>query len=334
MTTHRLLIRTMRPDDAVRVAAYRNDPDVARYQDWPLPYTEQMVIDRLAARADVSVEDQLTQGLNLVIEADGEAVGDVYVQVEDGLAEVGWTLVLAAQGRGYATEAATAALHLLFTQLGAHRVEASIHPDNIASARVCETIGMTFEVHTRQSFRGREGLEDDVRYSVVRADWEAWTNRPRHLPKEVRLVELGPDNSPTYRRLATHRSQERLVAPMWASYEHALFPEIIDGAPVAPWMRGIEADGEPAGFVMLAEVTEHHPEPYLWRLLIDRRHQRRGIAGVALGLVFERLRAEGRSTIMTSWVDGPGSPRPFYERLNFVPTGEIDDGEIVARLTL
>ena len=29
-----------------------------------------------------------------------------------------------------------------------------------------------------------------------------------------------------------------------------------------------------------------------------------------------------------------GSPRPMYERYGFVPTGEIDDGEVVARLVI
>jgi len=335
LTTERLLIRLMRPDDAARVTAYRNDPEVARYQDWPLPFTEEMVSERLTARADSSVEDHLAGGTNLVIEADGVPVGDVYVRVNDGLAEVGWTLTPSAQGRGYASEAADALVHLLFTQLGAHRVEASMHPDNIASARVGEAVGMTFEALTRMNFPSRDGgWEDDLRYAMLRTDWEAWISRPRHRPSDVILVPLGPHNAATYRRLATHRSQERLVAPMRASYEAALFPEVYDGAPVVPWMRGIEADGEPAGFVMLAAVTEHHPEPYLWRLLIDRRHQRRGIGATALGLVFDQLRDEGSSTVMTSWEEGHGSPRPFYVGLGFVPTGDIEDGETVARITL
>ncbi|MBA2317379.1 MAG: GNAT family N-acetyltransferase [Euzebyales bacterium] len=37
------------------------------------------------------------------------------------------------------------------------------------------------------------------------------------------------------------------------------------------------ADQEIVGFVRLALRTPHHPEPYLWRLLIDRLHQRRGL---------------------------------------------------------
>ena len=79
------------------------------------------------------------------------------------------------------------------------------------------------------------------------------------------------------------------------SFADALVPEIVDGAPVVPWMRGVEADGELAGFVMLAEVTDAHPEPYLWRLFVDRRHQRRGIGDRVLALVVERLRAEGHA---------------------------------------
>lgn len=99
-------------------------------------------------------------------------------------------------------------------------------------------------------------------------------------------------------------------------------------------MRVITADGEPAGFVMLAEVTSTVPEPYLWRLLIDRRHQRRGIGARVLGLLARRLREQGHTVLRTSWEEGPGGPESFYRRLGFVPTGEIDDGEVVGALTL
>ena len=38
--TERLLIRAMRTDDARALAAYRNDPETARYQDWAVPFGE------------------------------------------------------------------------------------------------------------------------------------------------------------------------------------------------------------------------------------------------------------------------------------------------------
>ena len=40
------------------------------------------------------------------------------------------------------------------------------------------------------------------------------------------------------------------------------------------------------------------------------------------------------SAFLTSAVPGEGGPQPFYEKLGFVPTGQIDDGEVVLRLEL
>jgi ribosomal protein S18 acetylase RimI-like enzyme len=121
---------------------------------------------------------------------------------------------------------------------------------------------------------------------------------------------------------------------MQESFTDALVPEIIDGRPVVPWMRAIEADGEPVGFVMLATRTDVHPATFLWRLLIDARHQGRGIGRRALSLVAEHLAAEGDTVLKTSWVDGPGGPEGFYRQLGFEPTGEIDDGEVVATIPI
>jgi diamine N-acetyltransferase len=99
-------------------------------------------------------------------------------------------------------------------------------------------------------------------------------------------------------------------------------------------MRAVVADGQIVGFVMLALRTEHHPEPFLWRLLIDRLHQRCGIGGRVLELVAEECRMMGDRTLLTSWVEGKGSPRPFYIRHGFVPTGKILDEETEARKQL
>lgn len=334
LRTERLTIRPMTLEDGPIVVAYRSDPEVAAMQDWPLPYLASDFTERWQRRVEKAPLDDLTVGTNLAVEVDGVLVGDVYASVDDGVAEVGWTLTRAAQGKGYAREAAAALVRLLVERFAVHRIHASLHPDNVASARVCEAIGMRFEALTRMSFPGRDGWEDDLHYAMLRDDWEAWVNRPRARPGEVRLVELGPDNAHVYGRLETHHSQRSLVSPVEKSYRDALFPEVIDGAPVVPWMRGVEADGVPVGFVMLADVTDHHPEPFLWRLLVDRMHQRRGIGDAILDLIVERLRAEGHRTLMVSWHEGPGSPRPFYLRRGFVPTGNVVDGETEARLTL
>jgi GNAT superfamily N-acetyltransferase len=121
---------------------------------------------------------------------------------------------------------------------------------------------------------------------------------------------------------------------MARSYADALFPEVVNGAPAVPWLRAVQADGELVGFVMLALRTEHHPEPYLWRLLIDRRHQRRGIGRIVLELVAAECTSRGDATLVTSWTEGKGSPGPFYLQNGFEPTGNLIVDETEARKNL
>lgn len=48
LTSERLCIRMMRAEHATNLLEYRNDPEVARFQDWEVPFTEEMA-DRLIA---------------------------------------------------------------------------------------------------------------------------------------------------------------------------------------------------------------------------------------------------------------------------------------------
>jgi diamine N-acetyltransferase len=105
-----------------------------------------------------------------------------------------------------------------------------------------------------------------------------------------------------------------------------------------PWYRAIYAGDEPVGFVMLSwNVT---PAPgilgpwFLWRLLIDERYQRRGYGRATLKEIVRIIRAEGGTELLTSYAQGEGEPWPFYEKLGFRPTGEIEEDEIVLRLPL
>jgi diamine N-acetyltransferase len=68
--------------------------------------------------------------------------------------------------------------------------------------------------------------------------------------------------------------------------------------------------------------------------MIAADRQRHGYGTAALALACDEVRSRGGTELYTSWVPGEGSPGPFYERLGFVPTGELDEDEIVGRLTL
>jgi diamine N-acetyltransferase len=129
--------------------------------------------------------------------------------------------------------------------------------------------------------------------------------------------------------------QRRFVETVSDALEDAA--EIPEGN---PWYRAIYAGDEPVGFVMLSwHVTRDPPRIigpwFLWKLLIDARHQGRGYGREAVRLVADIVCAEGATELLTSYVPGVGEPWPFYRRLGFRPTGELDNnGEIILSLDL
>ncbi|MEN9644409.1 MAG: hypothetical protein RL238_1078 [Actinomycetota bacterium] len=337
-STPRLTVRTMRAEDAPVVAAYRDDPAVSHFQDWDLPYTLERAQERIATRAAFTGPtpgEWVNLALVLGDPDTGTVIGDVACHLDDtsSVAEIGYTLRTEFQGKGYASEAAGALVDHLLATTPVHRIEASLDPENVPSMRVLEAIGMTMESLSRQSYFLRGRWDDDLRYSMLRDDRAAWLARPTTPPTDVQLVEITSDDAYLWGRLATHYSQRRLVSPMDKSFRDALFPEVINGAPVVPWLRGVLADGERVAFVMVAAAAPQHPEPYLWRLLVDRMHQRRGIGSTVLQLLRQQFEADGLRSLLVSYHPGPGSPAPFYEHHGFVPTGEVVDDEIEARLS-
>lgn len=337
LRTERLLIRPVRPSDAAALFARRNEPQVAALQAWTIPYPPELA-ERVVAEAMAMTGPSDSRWWMATIEqpATGDVVGDLVVRASNELrtAEVGYSLASRHWGRGFAVEALSALVAWLYEELPLTRLEGRLHPDNRASAMVLERTGFVFEGHTRLSFWLGDDNSDDWIYGLTRADWIAWRDRPREAPGDVRLVPITAASRDRALALATHHSQQAFVAPMPQSFADALLPDEHDGSPVRPWLRLVEADGQAVGFVMVALVDRPGAEPYLWRLLVDRLHQRRGIAARVLDLLVDQCREWDATGLGVSWAPGKGSPGPFYLARGFGPTGRVLDGEIEARLPL
>lgn len=145
-----------------------------------------------------------------------------------------------------------------------------------------------------------------------------------HVP--VTLREITRDNVRALCRIEVAPEQRRFVASIAASIAEAHF------SPEA-WFRAIHAGEQPVGFVMLSVLPEK-PEYAVWRFLIGAEHQGRGYGSAAMRLVIEHVRSLGAEELLLGYVPGDGEPRAFYERLGFVATGAIDDGEVVMALRL
>jgi diamine N-acetyltransferase len=148
------------------------------------------------------------------------------------------------------------------------------------------------------------------------------------------LREITDDNRDAVCALRVRQDQERFVDSVTKSLAVAA------ATPDAnPWYRAVYSGDEPVGFVMLSwNVPPGRPGiigPYfLWRLLIDERHQGRGFGREVLTRIIGLVRSAGATELLTSYQPGDGEPWPFYRRLGFRPTGELDGSEIVLRLTL
>ncbi len=151
---------------------------------------------------------------------------------------------------------------------------------------------------------------------------------PRPTPDaEVTLCELTPENHQSFLKLKVGPDQENLVANNWVSIAQAHFSD-------EAWYRGIRAGDTPVGFVMCAH-RDGETDWYLWRYMIDANHQRHGHGRRALELVIAHARTvPGVEAVKLSFVEVEGSPEPFYAKLGFTRTGEIDEGEHVMRLVL
>lgn len=274
--TERLVIRMMRGPDIPRLVAYRNDPHIGRFQDWELPFTDDAatrVIDGQAAL------ERPTNGqwVQLAVYLGNEMVGDVAVELRAGgaIATMGYTFAAEHHGRGFATEAVGAVVDAL-CEAGVHRFVATLDPQNVPSMRVLEAVGFTYECVARRAELVRGEWVDDLRYAMLADERRTWRDRVRTPPADVVLVPLDDDNVAEYYPLATHHSQERFVRPLIRALAHVAFPLQVRGLPFRAESFGVRADRTPVGFVQLADRSATHDEPYVWRLIIDRWHQRRG----------------------------------------------------------
>jgi RimJ/RimL family protein N-acetyltransferase len=76
-------------------------------------------------------------------------------------------------GHGIATEAARLLVGFGFGELGLHRVWAVHHPDNSASGRVLQNLGMQCEGRLRDDMLAHGVWRDSIIYGVLEDEWRA-----------------------------------------------------------------------------------------------------------------------------------------------------------------
>jgi len=107
--------------------------------------------------------------------------------------------------------------------------------------------------------------------------------------------------------------------------------------PGIAWPRLIYDGGQLTGFVMAAFAPEHPDSlyrSYLWRLNIGAGHQGKGYGRFAVEEVCREAIRRGCHRLTVSYHPVEHGPERFYQRLGFRPTGEYNQGEVVAERIL
>jgi aminoglycoside 6'-N-acetyltransferase len=156
-----VLLRRLAAEDLAAFHGYRQDPAVARYQDWlPLSESEALEFINAMAAARLFVPGVWAQ-LAIARVADNALVGDIglFVAENGAHAEIGFTLAPGARRRGYASTAVAAAIDLLFERTAVPRVLGITDARNDASVRLLERVGMTRIESRAAVFKGAPCIE-------------------------------------------------------------------------------------------------------------------------------------------------------------------------------
>jgi RimJ/RimL family protein N-acetyltransferase len=176
--TQRLELREFRPDDFDALLPFHSDPANVLYVPFEARTPEQMqaALDKkIAGTSLAAAGDHLDLAVTL---HDGTVVGDLVVMlhaVEHGTVEAGWIFHPAHAGHGYATEAVRALFDLIFRDLQARRVVASVEARNTPSLRLCERVGMRQEAHLVENEIFKGELSSEIDFGVLSREWPTAT---------------------------------------------------------------------------------------------------------------------------------------------------------------
>ena len=174
LSSSRLILRRLRDSDLPTFCRYRSDPRVARYQDWEaFPEEEGLRFFAEQAKLHPDVAGTWFQ-MAIELAETGELIGDCGLHSlldQPRQVEIGFTLSLEHQGRGYATEAVTCLLSYVFGTLGKHRATATTDALNAPAARVLERVGMRREGHFLQNVWFKGGWGDEYLYALLGREW-------------------------------------------------------------------------------------------------------------------------------------------------------------------
>jgi len=160
LLTERLILREMIDADFDGLREIASDPEVLRFRSRS-GITPQATLEFLNnAKAQAAEQPRQQYALAVVLKDGLRLIGEMGLTITSSQydeAYLWYSMNRYYWGNGYATEAAARLVRYGFEEAGLRRIFAECHPDNLASARVLEKIGLMPET-TANPERLRFGL--------------------------------------------------------------------------------------------------------------------------------------------------------------------------------
>ena len=324
IVTKCLTFRRARPSDFDAVLNIYGRPEVARMvASWPIPPDHDLIRERCNP---FPRED----GIVGVVECAGRIVGSAGIsRLDGGSFDMGYGFHPDHWGKGYATEMGCALIDAIFARYDAERVTAGHWPDNPASARVLEKLGLQ-KTHVGLGWSKARGQVLDAHvYELTRAQWLA----ANPLGIETERLVIRRYVAADIAALHSIVSDEGVARMVLA------FPNPVGGEAVANWAYKTRYRGRPgfsAGVFNRAGKLVGNvglaPKGASAMYFVGRENWGNGYATEAmrafLGWAFERYDLEALDA--DHFIDNPVSGG-VLNKLGFAKTGK-GMGESAARL--
>ena len=197
--TSRLILRkAVREDAEPMFRNWASDPEVTKFLTWPAHSSiavSEMVIGSWLQEYE---KENYYQWMIVLKELD-EPIGSISVvrqndRVEE--AEIGYCIGRQWWHKGIMTEALSAVIEYLFTEVGMNRIAARHDPNNPNSGGVMRKCGMKYEGTNRACDRNNQGICDTAQYAILRGEWK----KPKHFAEDIAFADDAQLVQEVYRR--------------------------------------------------------------------------------------------------------------------------------------
>ncbi|MGW5636116.1 GNAT family N-acetyltransferase [Streptomyces sp. NPDC003832] len=185
LTTGRLLLRTVGPDDADAVHRAAQDPDIQRWTTIPSPYLPEHARSFTGRLVPDGWADGTMFTFGVFLTGGEELVGMLGLTMRaPGVAEVGFWTAKEHRGRGFTVEAVLTAARWSFTRAAIDRLEWRAEVGNAGSLAVAERAGFTLEGTLRSAVDNKGVRRDCWVASLLPSDLGLPSTAP-YLPQKV-----------------------------------------------------------------------------------------------------------------------------------------------------